>query len=146
MESINISGRHLHLQHHLHRVSSIVRHQMSKGHDASTEDEIIRHENSDTTTPRVYKESLRRPVKNPSTAPTLFATHYRFEQREHFLKNFLEGDDRSANTGLPLEEQDPVLHHCLREATRCAIPGQYSEQLYNGNDSHICSVYSVFVL
>ena len=50
-----------------------------------------------------------------STATTLFATHHRFEQREHFLKNFLEGDDRSANTGLPLEEQNPVLHHCLRK-------------------------------
>ena len=115
VESINISGCHLHLQHHLHRVSSIVRHQMSKGHDASTEDENIRHENSNTTTPRVYNESLRRPVKKPSTAPILFATHHWFEQHEHFLKNFLEGDDRSANTGLPLEEQNPVLHHCLRK-------------------------------
>ena len=119
---------------------------MSKGCDTSTEDKIIRQITSDTNTPRVYKKSLRRSVKKSSTAPTLFATNNRFEQREHFLKNFLERNDRSAYTGPPLEGQDSILHHCLRKAIGCAIPGQYSEQLYNGNDSCDYSVYSVFVL
>ena len=57
VESTNTSGRHLHLHHHLHRVSRTNGHQMSKGHDASAEDETIRHEHSDITK-EVSQENL----------------------------------------------------------------------------------------
>ena len=146
VESINISGRHLHLHHHLHRVSRIKRHQMSKGHDASTEDEIIRHENSDTTTPRVYKESLRRPVKKTSTAPTLFATKSPVRATRVLPDEYLGERRPFSQYRAPTSGAKPCSSPLLEKASCCAIPGEYSEQMYNGMDSRICSVYSVFVL
>ena len=135
----------LHLHHHHHRVSSIKRHQMSKGCDTSTEDKIIRQITSDTNTPRVYMKSLRRPVKKPSTAPTLFATHNRFEQREHFLKNFSEGHDRSANTRPPLAGQDSILHLCLRKASAVLHLASTYNSCIMETILVIAPVYSVFV-
>ena len=143
MESTNNSGRHLH--HHLHRVSRIKRHQMSKGRDASAEDETIRHEYSDITTPRVYKESLRRSVKKTSTAPTLFANPSPVRATRALPEEFLGERRPFSQHRAPTSGAKSCSPPLLEKASCCAIPGEYSEQMYNGMDSRICSVYSVFV-
>ena len=138
MESTNNSGRHLH--HHLHRVSRTKQHQMSKGRDASAEDETIRHEHSDITTPRVYKESLRRSVKKTSTAPTLFATKSPVRATRVLPDENLGVQRPFSQYRAPTSGAKPCSPPLLENASCCAIPGGYLEQMFNGMDIYICSV------
>ena len=140
-EQINTSGRHLQ-QHHLqlHRVSRAERHKMSRRIEASAEDETIRHDHSDITTPRVNKKSLRRPVKKTSTAPTLFATKSPVRATRVLPDEYLGVQRPFSQYRAPTSGAKPCSPPLLENASCCAIPGGYLEQMFNGMDIYICSV------
>ena len=146
VEPINTSGRHLQHRHHqLHRVSRAERHKMSRRRATSAEDKTIRHEHSDTTTPRVNKKSLRRSVKKTSTAPTLFATKSPVRATRVLPDEYLGERRPFSQHRAPTSGAKSFSPPLLEKASCCAIPGEYSEQMYNGMDFCICSVYTVFV-
>ena len=141
MESINI--RHLH--HHLHRVSRTKQHQMSKGRDASAEDETIRHEHSDITTPRVYKESLRRSVKKTSKAPTLFANPSPVRATRALPEEFLGERRPFSQHRAPTSGAKSFSPPLLEKASAVLYLASTPNRCINGMDFCICSVYTVVV-
>ena len=142
VEPINTSGRHLQHHHHqLHRVSRAERHKMSRRRVTSAEDKTTRHEHSDTTTPRVNKKSLRRSVKKTSMAPTLFATKPPVRATIVLPDEVHLGVQRPfSQYRAPTSGAKPCSPPLLENASCCAIPGEYSEQMFNGMDNYICSV------
>ena len=142
-EQINTSGRHLqqHLQHlQLHRVSRSERHKTSRRSGDAVEDETIRHDYSETTKPRVNNESLRRRVNKTSTATTSFATKSPVRAARVLPDEYLGEQGPLSQYRAPTSGAKPCSSPLLENASCCAIPGEYSEQMFNGMDNYICSV------
>ena len=142
-EQINTSGRHLqqHLQHlQLHRVSRSERHKTSRRRGAVAEDETIRHNHSETTKPRVNNESLRRRVNKTSTATTSFATKSPVRAARVLPDEYLGEQGPLSQHRAPTSGAKTCSSPLLENAVGCAIPGSYSERMFNGMDIYICSV------
>ena len=142
-EQINISGRHLqqHLQHlQLHRVSRSERHKTSSRSGDAVEDETIRHDYSETTKPRVNNESLRRRVNRTSMATSSFATKSPVRAARVLPDEYLGEQGPLSQHRAPTSGAKTCSSPLLENAVGCAIPGSYSERMFNGLDIYICSV------
>ena len=140
-EQLNTSGHHLQ-QHHLqlHRVSRSERHKTSRRSGDTVEDETIRHNYSETTKPRVNNESLRRRVNRTSMATSSFATKSPVRAARVLPDEYLGEQGPLSQYRAPTSGAKTCSPLLLENAIGCAIPGGYSEQMFNGMDIYICSV------
>ena len=141
IERVNTSGRHLQ-QHHLqlHRVSRSERHKTSRRSGDAVEDETIRHDYSETTKPRVNNESLRRRVNRTSMATSSFATKSPVRAARVLPDEYLGEQGPLSQHRAPTSGAKTCSSPLLENAVGCAIPGSYSERMFNGLDIYICSV------